>query len=62
MKLFIQRALVKIQSLNIKICSDRKSSYFYTNVYNKKSPLHLKNCVIYKNVLIDNFLYNLLFI
>ena len=32
-KLFIQSALVKTQSLNIKIYSDRKNNYFYRNVH-----------------------------
>jgi len=32
MKLFVQSSLLKTQSLNIRIYSDRKSNYFYYNV------------------------------
>ena len=35
MKLFIHSALVKTQRLNIRIYSDRKNNYFYSNVYSK---------------------------
>jgi len=34
-KLFIQSALVKTQSLNIRIYSDRKILIFFSNVYIK---------------------------
>jgi ABC-type sulfate transport system permease component len=33
MKLFIPSTLVKTQTLNIRIYSDRKNNYFYSNVY-----------------------------
>jgi len=35
MKLFIQSALLKKQKLNIRIYSDKKNNYFYSNVYIK---------------------------
>jgi len=52
MKLFIRSTLVKTQRLNIRIYSDRTIIFIaiYTVI---KNPLHLKNCVIYKNVLDD---------
>ena len=34
-KLFIRSILVKTQRLNIRIYSDRKNNYFYSNVYSK---------------------------
>jgi len=33
MKMFIQMTLLKTQSLNIRIHSDRKNNYFYYKVY-----------------------------
>ena len=49
MKFFIQTALVKTQSLNIRMYYDRKNifiaMYTLTNY-----PLHWNNCVIYKSV------------
>jgi len=35
MKLFIHSTLVKTQSLNIRVYSDRKNNYFYSKVYIK---------------------------
>jgi len=50
-KLFIHSTLVKTQRINIRIYSDRKSSY--TMYILNKNTLNLKNCIIYKNVLDD---------
>ena len=52
-KFFIQTTLVKTQRLSIRIYSDRKNNYFYSNVHIKQKKLHLMNCVIYKSVLND---------
>jgi len=57
--LFIQSTLVKKQRLNIRIYSVRKTIIFITVYILHKIPLHLKNSVICKTVLDDNFLYNL---
>jgi hypothetical protein len=43
MELFIQSTLVKTQSLNIMMNSDRKNNYFYSNV-----NIHYKTTVIEK--------------
>jgi len=40
MAMFTQRNLLKTNSLNIRIYSDRKNNYFYYKVYINKNPLH----------------------
>jgi hypothetical protein len=52
--MFIQRTLLKTQSLNIRMYSDRKNNYFLSKYTLNKNPLHLKNCVIYKDYLMTN--------
>ena len=43
----------KKKKVNVRIYSDRKNSYFHSNVIANKNPLCLKNCVIHNNVLDD---------
>ena len=52
MMMFIWRALIKTQRLNIRIYSLRTITFIAKYILNKNPP-HLKNCVIYKSVLDD---------